>query len=233
VATDWVTISSLATGGGTLILAISTFAAVRSANRAARVAEQALMIGLRPLLVPSWLSDGVQKIYYGDGKRIVIAGGTGAAEAGRDVIYLGISLRNAGRGIGVVHGWRFEAGRVNADHHPDLAEFRMQTRDLYVPPADMGFWQGAFRDPDDPAFDDAYKAVTDGEPLTIDVLYGDYEGGQRAISRFLLRRYESQAPQVAGEQARWLASVVRHWNIDRPDPRRTPAAPPPAGPGLR
>ena len=191
------------------------------------------MIGLRPLLVPSWLSDGVQKIYYGDGKRIVIAGGTGAAEAGRDVIYLGISLRNAGRGIGVVHGWRFEVMRAPraADQHPDLSEFRMQSRDLYIPPSDMGFWQGAFRDPDDPAYDDAYKAVTDGEPLAIDVLYGDYEGGQRAISRFLLRRHGGQARPEAGEQPRWLASVIRHWNIDRPDPRRPPAAPSPVHPG--
>jgi hypothetical protein len=32
---DWVTISALATAGGTLILAVATFASVRSANRAA------------------------------------------------------------------------------------------------------------------------------------------------------------------------------------------------------
>ena len=49
---DWTTISSLTTGAGTLVLAIATFAAVRSANRAARVAEEALSVGLRPLLVP-------------------------------------------------------------------------------------------------------------------------------------------------------------------------------------
>ena len=33
---DWVTISSLATVSGTLVLAVATFASVRSANRAAR-----------------------------------------------------------------------------------------------------------------------------------------------------------------------------------------------------
>jgi len=42
LATDWVTISSLATAGGTLVLALATFASVRSANRSARVAEMAL-----------------------------------------------------------------------------------------------------------------------------------------------------------------------------------------------
>lgn len=216
---DWVTISSLATAGGTLILAVSTFAAVRSANRAARVAEQALLVGLRPLLVPSWLSDGVQKVHFGDGKWMALPGGTAGAEADGEVVYLAISLRNAGRGIGVVHGWRFQAGREHAERPPDLAEFRAQTRDLYIPPSDMGFWQGAFRDPADPLHDVAFEAVKAGELLMIDVLYGDYEGGQRAISRFLLQRHESQARQGAGDQQRWLASVIRHWNLDRPNPR--------------
>ena len=40
--TDWATISSLATAGGTLVLAVATFSAVRSSNRSARVAEHAL-----------------------------------------------------------------------------------------------------------------------------------------------------------------------------------------------
>lgn len=219
MSANWVTISSLATAAGTLVLAISTFSAVRSANRAARVAEQALLVGLRPLLVPSWLTDGIQKIYYGDGKRVVLAGGCAVAETDGEVVYLAISVRNAGRGIGVVHGWRFEAGRRYSDHHPDLGDFRMQTRDLYIPPSDMGFWQGAFRDADDPGRDAAIKAVSSGEPLTVDVLYGDYEGGQRAIARFSLQRHEGQATPGGPDQVRWLASVTRHWNIDRPDPR--------------
>ena len=50
---DWVTISSLATAGGTLVLAIATFSSVKSANRSARVAERALLAGMRPVLMPS------------------------------------------------------------------------------------------------------------------------------------------------------------------------------------
>ncbi len=50
---DWVTISSLATAGGTLVLAVATFSSVRSANRSARIAEQSLLLGLRPILIPS------------------------------------------------------------------------------------------------------------------------------------------------------------------------------------
>jgi hypothetical protein len=66
---NWVTISALATAAGTLVLAVATFASVRSANRAARVAERALFAGLRPLLVPSRVD-----LLYGDlegGQRII------------------------------------------------------------------------------------------------------------------------------------------------------------------
>ena len=53
---DWSTISALATGGGTLVLALATFASVRSSNRTARIAEQSLLIGCVPgclAVVPS------------------------------------------------------------------------------------------------------------------------------------------------------------------------------------
>jgi hypothetical protein len=60
----WGTIASLATAGGPLVLAVSTFASVRSANRAAGAAEQSLLVGLRPLLMPSRLQDPEQKILF-------------------------------------------------------------------------------------------------------------------------------------------------------------------------
>src|SRR5881409_433673 len=69
---DWVTISALATAGGTLVLALATFASVRSANRAARVAERSLLAGLRPLLIPSHLEDAPQKILFAEGGQRVI-----------------------------------------------------------------------------------------------------------------------------------------------------------------
>jgi hypothetical protein len=61
-----VTISALATAGGTLVLAGATYASVRSANRAARVAERSLLAGLRPLLMPSRLDDPPQKVTFVD-----------------------------------------------------------------------------------------------------------------------------------------------------------------------
>jgi len=206
----WTTVSSLATGFGTLVLAIATFASVRSANRAARAAERSMLAGLRPLLVPSRLEDEAQKVYFGDGWHVMLAGSRGVARDENDVVYLAASLRNAGSGIGVVHGWLFHAGDYRTDEHCDLSGFTRQTRDLFIPSGDIGFWQGALRDPADPDYDAARKAIVDREPVTIDLLYGDYEGGQRVVSRFLLRPIRDDD---------YLLSVTHHWNIDRPDPR--------------
>ena len=77
---------------------------------------------------------------------------------------------------------------------------------------DIGFWQAAYRDPDDPEYPAAREAIKGRTPVGIDLLYGDHEGGQRVISRF------SVMPR-ADEEGRWMPSVIRHWNIDRPDPR--------------
>src|SRR5205823_4670976 len=76
---DWVTISSLATAGGTLVLAIATFASVRSANRAARTAERSLLEGLRPVLVTSRLQDPPEKIVFVDEHWVQVPGGYGSA----------------------------------------------------------------------------------------------------------------------------------------------------------
>ena len=80
---DWVTISSLATAGGTLVLAVATFGSVRSANRAARTAERALQVGLRPLLMPSRLEDPLIKVMWVDGHHARIEGGRATVEGHR------------------------------------------------------------------------------------------------------------------------------------------------------
>jgi hypothetical protein len=45
----------------------------------------------------------------------------------------------------------------------------------------------------------------------VDLLYGDHEGGQRTIARFVI----SDWPEVEGERA----VTLKYWNIDRGDPR--------------
>jgi hypothetical protein len=105
---DWVTISSLATAGGTLVLASATFASVRSANRAARVAEESLLAANRPLLMPSPMDDPPIRVGFGDDHFVLTPGGGGTAEVADSAIYLTMSIRNVGTGIAVLHGWRVE-----------------------------------------------------------------------------------------------------------------------------
>jgi hypothetical protein len=207
---DWVTISSLATAIGTLVLAVATFSSVRSAARAARAAEKALQVGLRPVLLTSRLEDPVQKVGFQDRKWLRVPGAGGAADVGDEAVYLAISLRNVGNGLAVLHGWRFTPERVINHVKPDPADFHRLTRDLYVPAGEYGYWQGAFRDPADPQFEAAQHAVKNREPMTVDVLYGDHDGGQRTISRFVLLPMKDDG---------WLVSHARQWNLDRPEPR--------------
>jgi hypothetical protein len=226
--TNWaLTASELATGAGTLVLAVATFAAVRSANRSTRLAEESMRASMRPVLMHSRLTDPAQKFAFGDDKWVGVPGGGAVAEAADSAVYLAISVRNAGTGMAIMHGWRVGPGRTipNAEH-PPVEEFTPQTRDMYVAPDDVGFWQGALRDPQQELFGEIAAVVTKQEQLHVDLLYGDFEGGQRVISRFnFVYREPSQlghAGQAPGQHAgegRWLASVVRHWNVDRPDPR--------------
>lgn len=208
---DWTTVSELATGVGTLILAVATFGSVRSANRTARLTERALQAELRPLLLPSRFRDAEEKVGYQDNHYVKVLGGRGVAEVDNDVVYLALSLRNVGTGIAVLHSWHLIPSRdPRGDNAPDVAEFRRLTRDLYIPVNDIGFWQGTFRDPDEPDFVAACEAIKAGTPITVDLLYGDHEGGQRVVSRFVLTPRDGDQHIVASS---------RHWNIDRPDPR--------------
>jgi hypothetical protein len=210
--TDWTTISSLATAGGTLVLAVATFSSVRSANRAARTAERALQVGLRPVLVASRLQDPDEKIMWVDRHWAKVPGGHASVEIANDIVYLAISVRNVGSGIGVLHGWHpWVGGTGAAQAHLPPEEFRMQMKDMYVAPGDTSFWQGAIRERDDPHYGGIRQTIEQREMFTIDLLYGDHEGGQRTISRF------GVVPSEIDEG--WLCSVARHWNLDRQDPR--------------
>jgi hypothetical protein len=212
---DWVTISALASAGGTLVLAGVTVASVRSANRAARVAEQSLLAGQRPLLVPSRPEDPAVKASFQDDIWFSVPGGQGIARATDEADYFVIGLRNVGTGIAVLHGWHLLPElEFGADVAPTpLEDFTTLTRDLYVAPADVGFWQGSFRDPTSDGYRAARRAIEAQDRLGIDILYGDFEGGQRVISRFML------TPREAEDAVHWYAAVGRHWNVDRPDPR--------------
>ena len=219
---DWVTISSLATAGGTLVLAVATFSSVRSANRSARVAEQSLLVGLRPVLVPSRDGDPEEIVRFGDGQVLHLRGHGGAIGVGRDALYLAMGLRNGGSGLAVIHGWRvkprprFGENRADRDEMPPVEQFRRQQIDLYIPSSDTGYWLGALRDPSEPVYEVVRQAAHSRDGLQLDLLYGDHEGGQRTITRFVLAPWPEDAAQDDNAKR---VTAVRYWNLDREDPR--------------
>jgi hypothetical protein len=196
------------------VLAVATFSSVRSANRSARVAERSLLIGLRPILIPSREDDPQERIRFGDNQVLTVPGHGGAVAVANDNIYLAIGLRNGGSGIAVIHGWYVSApDRLeNTNDDPkSIEEFRRQQLDLYVPAGDVGFWQGALRDPADAGYEQVRTAAESQQRVLVDILYGDHEGGQRTITRFAIADW----PDVDGERVQ----VLRHWNVDRDNPR--------------
>jgi hypothetical protein len=207
---DWVAISSLATAGGTLALAATTYASVRSANRAARAAELSLLAELRPLLIQSSEGDPVQRVNFMDELGFVVPGGEAAVQVIDTRFFLVISLRNVGPGIAVLHGGSLHPEpRRAVDGHTPVDGFHLLTRDIYIPSAKVGFWQIALRGRDDPERFAMIEAVDRGE-FSVEILYGDYEGGQRVITLFRILR-ESDGV--------WRPTAVRHWQVDRSDPR--------------
>src|ERR1700685_3015806 len=150
---NWVMISAITTGGGTLVLAGATFASVRSANRASRAAEQSLLSGLRPLLMTSKAQDPALKVGFADNHFVELPGGSATAEATDSAIYLTMSVRNVGNGMAILHGWRVEhSNELSGMTRPEVSDFHRLTRDLYVAVGDVSFWQGALRDPTEPEF---------------------------------------------------------------------------------
>jgi hypothetical protein len=223
---DAATIAGIGTAAGTLFLGAATFASTRSANRAARVAERSLLLGLRPLLIPARAEDPDPKVVFGDGRKFLVASGTALVEEIDGVVYMVIPLRNAGAGMAVLQ--RFYILTENPLHDPHVAledglvarrerrygpleNFRRQQRDIYIAPGDTGFWQAALRDGQDEVHTEVMQALAAGpEPISVDLLYGDHEGGQHAVSRFLL---------LPTEDGKWVSSVAFHWTIESPDPR--------------
>jgi len=206
------TLAELGTALGTLVLALATFAAVRSANRSTLLAERSLLAAIRPLLVSSRLLDDDQKVGFVDDHWVTVKGGRATAEAEHDAVYLTISLRNVGTGLAILNGWRFfEERPLGVTPAPSLDEFHRLTRDIYIAPQEIGFWQGVFRDPQEELFLRAQRAVTERAAFTIDLLYGDADGGQRVITRFSVL----PLPDDDG----WMTAVSRQWNVDRDDPR--------------
>jgi hypothetical protein len=225
LAVEITTIAELGTAAGTLVLALATFASVRSARRTAEIAERSLRVGLRPVLVQTRPEDPGEPVLFPEGVKMDISHGQADVQIKDDSIFMAIPVRNVGAGMAVLHGWHVNAGwlRGTNDDHPEPEDFRAQLRDIYVPPSDSGYWQAAIRDPED-RFHAEVRSALEMEPagITVFLMYGDHEGGQRTITRFGLRRLDDGS---------WLPAVSRHWNLEAGDARPRPDFDLP--PGLR
>ena len=162
-----------------------------------------------------------------------IGGGDGTLGPADGVLYFSVSVRNVGNGMAVLHGWRLSYNHAAViGPAPPLSEFTLQTRDLYIPVNDTGFWQGAIRDLADPRYEMAHKVTEGRAEWYVDLLYGDYDGGQRTITRFRCqyRPMHGDGPDGPGPDGgkqnpgTWLATVARHWALDQPDPRSSDRA---------
>ena len=201
------TAASLATAGGTLILAIATFASIRSANRAARTAERSLLAGSRPVLMPARQGSPQEKVRWVDGHHTLVSGNVPYVGAADGSLYLAMSLRNVGTGMAVLLGWRLVTDWIPGSPVTLRTDgFRAHTRDLYIAPGDTGYWQAALRDSSDPEHGMLAQALRDRVPINVDLEYGDHEVGQRTISRFGMH------PAPGGEG--WYTQHSRHWDLD-------------------
>ena len=209
---DWATIASIGTAAGTMVLGAATFASVRSANRAARLSERALLVGLRPVLMPSRPGDPAEPATWGDGFTLTVDPGMARVEERDGVVYLAMALRNVGAGLAVLRGWHLShvEGWAATQPHEEPETFRLLRRDMYISGGDTGCWQGVARDSEPELRQQVLDALS-GDRLKIELLYGDHEGGQPTISRFFTERTEGREG--------WTASASRHWILDPPAAR--------------
>jgi hypothetical protein len=156
--TEWVTVASLATALGTLVL--------RGSDIRVRPLGELLSTrrgpggSYRRTVCP-------HRSAFTDGGRAPAANELATLEVADGVEYMVISVRNVGTGLAVMHGWHAEVGVQPQKTHPPLEDFTAQTRDIYVAARDIGFWQGALRDPATAQFKTAAAAIEGGDPMML------------------------------------------------------------------
>ena len=204
---DWVTISSLATAGGTLVLAGATFARGPLGEplgpcRRARAAWR----GCARCCMPSRLDDPPQKVLFVDGRWVRVPGGGAVAEAADGGVYLAMSRtqRRFRASPCCTAGGSTPTSDARDGPAPPLEEFERLTRDLYVPAGDVGFWQGALRDPRAPEFPEAARGHRRARTARGRHPLRRPRGRPARVSRFTL----VPSPTAAGSRARGP-----HWNI--------------------
>ena len=211
------TLADLGTAVGTLVLAGATFVSVHASARSTRIAERALLAGQRPVLAPAGPGDPAESVQFADGRVFPVPSGQALAVQEPGVIYLAIPLVNVGAGLAMLRGYHLQgepasevardprgaAGHLRGDPPPDTRAFSRQQRDLLISTQRAGFWQAALRDPQSKLYGEVAQAISTGGRITVDVLYGDHEGGQPSVTRFVL----------LPEAGSWRSDTTRHWSL--------------------
>jgi hypothetical protein len=215
--TPWVTLADIGTAVGTLVLAGATFVSVQASARSTRIAERALLAGQRPVLAPAGPDDPADSVQFADGRVFPLGNGQALVEQNVGVIYLAIPLCNVGAGLALLRGYHLQgepashvaqdprgpARHLRGDPPPPARAFSRQQRDLLISTRRAGFWQAALREPTTQLYEEVAQAIETLGRLTVDVLYGDHEGGQPSITRFVLMP----------EARSWRCDVTRHWSL--------------------
>jgi len=215
--TAWATLADIGTAAGTLGLAGATLVAVSASARSTRIAQRALLAGQRPVLAPAGPEDPADSVQFADGRVFPVGNGQPLAVADASVIYLAIPLCNVGAGLAVLRGYhlrgepasdvaqdpRGPAQHLRGDLPPQAQAFSPQQRDLLISTRRAGFWQAALRDPKTRLYQEVTQAIGTRGRITVDVLYGDHEGGQPSITRFVL----------LPEAGSWRCDATRHWSL--------------------
>jgi hypothetical protein len=215
--TAWATLADIGTAAGTLVLAGATFIAVRASARSTRIAERALLAGQRPVLVPAGLEDPAENVQFADGRVFPVGNGQALVAQDAGVVYLAIPLLNVGAGLAVLRGYHIvgESGRqvtqdprgparhLRGDPPPQPRAFSPQQRDLLISTRRAGFWQAALREPNTRLHEEVMQAIGTRGRVTVDVLYGDHEGSQPSITRFVL----------LPEADSWRCDATRYWSL--------------------
>ena len=170
--------------------------------------ERALLATIRPVLAPTRGSDPAERVGFVDHHWVKVEGQPAVIEVTDEAIYMAFTIRNVGAGIAVLDRWDLYTELQTGDSlHRDPQTFNRLTRDIYIPAGDIGFWQGALRDPTEARFKEVHEAVEHRRGMTVDLLYEDHEGGQRTISRFALSPAD---PAVGPRDHRDRRALERH-----------------------
>jgi len=117
-----------------------------------------------------------------------------------------VTLADFGTAVGtlVLAGATFVSVRASA-RSTRIAERALLAgqRPVLISTRRAGFWQAALRDPGTRLHGEVTRAIATRGRVTVDLLYGDHEGSQPSVTRFVL----------LPEDGSWRCDATRYWSL--------------------